>query len=543
MNVKTRSGSHLTGIMVMLPAMIVALAIRCSMPAREKVVQWQPWESAIEAKESPEGRPYAVEVSFQGPEGQQFTNQAFSDDGKIYRFRAAFPSPGTWTWSSASPGSNDRGLNKSKGKVEVLAYEGDNPLYRHGDLRVSEDKRYLVHADGKPFLWIGETGWRSLRSTSMEDWRHYIDTRSDQKFTVIQVSPKGVSKNPGKDLRETSFLSDRSPDPDYWSDLDSKIRYANEKGIIIFMVGISKVWNDEFKENPGNQDFASYFAGRMAPYMVIFSPSFDQVFIGGNDTMAMELKKYTTHLVTQHPGTNYEANTKYRNSPYTDFCGMQSGHHGGRLERAYNAARQWTLDMWNGNPLKPVINIEGMYDARGNNNGKNWREKDVRKIGWISWLSGSKGYTYGAGDVPPKVPEGSGGVWRWNDNPDTYDYWKKAILWPSAGQMTIMHDFFKPLEWWKLIPAHELVLNQEANDTSKMVVSVASDKSLLLAYLPDNPEINLDLSGFSGTFSGKWLNPANGITIQMDEKVTPEINKLFMRPRDWDDALLMLRKD
>jgi len=540
---KKRTYGYFCGSMLILLAASMILAGGFGMPAKVEAVQWQPWESTLKARKSVQGRPPAVEIVFEGPGGQKFGSQAFTDDRKVYRFRAAFPAPGTWTWESVCYSSNDRGLNKRNGKVVVLPYQGENPLYRHGDLRISGDSRYLVQADLTPFLWIGETGWRSTQNTSMSDWHHYVDTRAAQKFTVIQISPKGVSKNPGKELKSISFMDDGSPNPEFWDDLESKIQYANEKGIVIFMVGISQVWSNEFKENPANQNFATYISGRMAPYMVIFSPSFDQVFMGGNDSMAMELKKYTTHLVTQHPGTNYEANMKYRNSPNSDFCGMQSGHHGGQLERAYNAARQWTLDMWNGNPVKPVIDIEAMYDAYGSNNSRNWREKDVRKLGWIAWLSGSKGYTYGAGDVPPKVPGGAGGVWRFNTDSSTYDYWKKAILWHSAGQMTIMHDFFGSIEWWNLVPRHELILNQASNDTLKIIASGSTDNGLLLAYLPDNPEIQLDLSGFKGVYSGKWFNPVTALTIPLHLKVIPETNACFKRPEKWEDALLVLRKD
>ncbi|MBN1108578.1 MAG: hypothetical protein JXA55_07400, partial [Bacteroidales bacterium] len=112
----------------MLPAIVVAIAVRCSLPAREKAVQWQPWEFSLEAKKPAAEAMPSVEVTFQGPEGQEFTNHAFTDDGIVYSFRAAFPAPGEWIWISACSGSKDRGLNNRKGKVEVLPYEGDNPL-------------------------------------------------------------------------------------------------------------------------------------------------------------------------------------------------------------------------------------------------------------------------------------------------------------------------------------------------------------------------------------------------------------------------------
>ena len=508
----------------------------------EKAIQWNQWEHTLKSKKKYESQPADVEVIFKGPNGESMKAHTFSDDGKVYRFRAAFPAPGNWTWVSTCNNMKERGLKNKRGKVIVESYTGENSLYSHGDLKVSDDNRYLVYADGTPFLWMGETGWRATQNSSPQEWRDYIDTRKSQKFTVIQISPRGVSKKPVTELEDVSFSNDGKPDPKFWEDLEAKISYANKQGLVIFMVGMGKAWRDHFALNPANQNFESYITARMARLMVIFSPSFDQLWDTGNDSVAMELNRLTTHLVTQHPGTNYEANLKFRNSPFTDFCGMQSGHHGGRLERAYNAARQWTLDMWNGTPVKPVINIEAMYDAYGHNNAGNWREKDARKLGWITWLSGSKGYTYGAGDVPPKVPIGAGGIWRFNQDTSSYDYWRKAILWPSAAQMSIMHDFFQSVEWWNLVPSHELVLNQASDDTLKMVASKSVHDDLLLAYLPDNKAVVLDLSGFKGPAKSAWFNPVSGEIIRTELSFTPLNRMTFSKPGHWEDALLIIKK-
>ena len=48
--------------------------------------------------------------------------------------------------------------------LEVTPYHGDNPLYQHGSLRVSQDLTYLKHRDGTPFVWLGDTSWMGSRS-------------------------------------------------------------------------------------------------------------------------------------------------------------------------------------------------------------------------------------------------------------------------------------------------------------------------------------------------------------------------------------------
>ena len=507
---------------------------------QKKSKTWERWQYTL-VSSTAAIQPVGVDVVFTGPDGKTFTSHAFTDDNKTFTFRAAFPLSGTWSWKTTCSDVSNSSLHNKTGKVKVAKYKGSNPLYRHGDLKVSDDKRYLAHADGTPFLWIGETGWSSTRKSTRDEFQHYVDTRVKQGFSVIQISPRGVgNRNLASEVKELSVTKEGTPDPLFWKDLEDKIAYANDKGILIMMVGIGSAWRDLMAENPKNQKFEKYITGRFASHMVIFSPSFDQLFIEELDNVAVELKKSTLHLVTQHPGTNYEANTKYRNSN-VDFCGEQSGHHGGNLTKVYNAARQWTLDLWNATPIKPVINIEGMYDGYGHDNAKNWREKDSRKCGWIAWMSGSKGFTYGCGDVPPKVPMGNGGVWRFNTDTTTYDYWKKAINWPSAGKMTIMRDFFISMEWWKLVPVHELILNQEVDETLKMVVSKTADSKLLVAYLPDNQKIILNLKDFSGSITGSWLNPKTGESVSAGN-VSGGASKEFTRPAGWEDAVLKISK-
>ena len=507
-------------------------------------IQWKRWESSITTDGlgvGTDGKPYMVIIQFTGPGGKNFSTVAFTDDAKKYIFRAAFPEVGSWRWRSTCSNPADKSLHDVRGRVEVMKYVGDNPLYKGGDLKLSEDRRYLIQSDGTPFLWMGDTGWNSTMSATMEEWKFYVDTRAFQGFSVIQISPRGVGNAKRASTKSAiSFTSEGTPDPAFWKDLDDKIAYANDKGIMILLVGIGNAWRDAMAANPSNQKFETYIAGRMAGHMVIFSPSFDQMFSDELDKVATELQKLTQHLVTQHPGTNFRANNTFRNNTSVDFAALQSGHHNGNLAKAYNAARQWTIDLWSGTPTKPIINIESIYDGYGNDDAPNFREKDSRKPGWISWMSGARGYTYGSGDVPPKVPNGNGAVWMFNKDSATFDYWRNAVLWPSASHMTVMSNFFKAIEWWKLTPASELIRNQENADTLQMTLSRTYDFNLIVAYLPDNPRIVINLTEYIGYYNCTWYNPKTGEYLPSGPIPGGAGNQLFTRPEGWEDAVLKI---
>ena len=53
-------------------------------------------------------------------------------------------------------------------------------------LTVSENGRYLT-AGGKPFFWLGDTGWLMLSKLNRSETETYLEGRKEKGFNVIQV--------------------------------------------------------------------------------------------------------------------------------------------------------------------------------------------------------------------------------------------------------------------------------------------------------------------------------------------------------------------
>jgi hypothetical protein len=151
------------------------------------------------------------------------------------------------------------------------------------------------------------------------------------------------------------------------------------------------------------------------------------------------------------------------------------------------------------------------------------------------------GYTYGAGDVPPKVPRGSGALWKWVTDPEKYDYWKKALQWDSAFQMQYLHDLLAALEWWRLEPAHELIRNQPADVTRRMVLAKTGAGDLAVAYLPDNETIDVDMSQFPAPITARWFNPVHGRYTSIGGPFANAGRHRFTPPGEGDWVLLLER--
>ena len=70
---------------------------------------------------------------------------------------------------------------------------------------MSENGRYLVHADGKPFFWLGDTAWLLSQMTTREDADLYLKTRAQQGFTVIQAAVVMGEERVGGTLRPNAL--------------------------------------------------------------------------------------------------------------------------------------------------------------------------------------------------------------------------------------------------------------------------------------------------------------------------------------------------
>ncbi|MGB9610878.1 MAG: DUF4038 domain-containing protein, partial [Bryobacteraceae bacterium] len=68
-------------------------------------------------------------------------------------------------------------------------------------LRVSDNGRFLVTEDGRPFFWLADTAWELFHRLNREEALRYLDTRARQGFNVVQAVA----------LAELDGLSDPNP--------------------------------------------------------------------------------------------------------------------------------------------------------------------------------------------------------------------------------------------------------------------------------------------------------------------------------------------
>ena len=103
-------------------------------------------------------------------------------------------------------------------------------------IKVAPNGRYLEYENGKPFFWMGDTGWQLLHRLSKKEVDLYLETRYKQGFNVIQLGIIDGSsyKSPNK-FGEMPILNndlDR-PNEKYFELLDYVLTKAASLGMYI----------------------------------------------------------------------------------------------------------------------------------------------------------------------------------------------------------------------------------------------------------------------------------------------------------------------
>ena len=211
-----------------------------------EVGQWEVFEASYESKQN-YAKPFAeVEVNVIFSTGdKQSVVPAFWAGGSKWTVRFAPPVQGEYTFRVQCSDQTNTGLNGGEQALRVAAYTGDNPLLKHGFLRVSANQRHFEHADGTPFFWLGDTWWKCLcKRLTWEGFRELTADRKAKGFSIVQIvcgpyPDEGMFEprweNEGGKPYETRHFT--VVNPAYFEYADRRIEHLVAAGIVPAIVG------------------------------------------------------------------------------------------------------------------------------------------------------------------------------------------------------------------------------------------------------------------------------------------------------------------
>lgn len=391
-------------------------------------------------------------------------------------------------------------------------------------LKVSDNHRFLVTADGRPFFWLGDTAWELFRRLNREDAERYLKNRAERRFTVIQavvLAELNGLKDPNPYGHTPLIESDPTkPNEDYFQHADWIVTKANSLGLYI---GMLPTWGDNWNKTnaiftPSNAEVYGEWLGRR------YKSAGLVWILGGdrpvqNDThrktiraMARGLRKGDggAHLVTFHPPGGSGSAGWFHNDDWLDFNMRQNGH-----VAEFTGRYSQTRTDYDRTPPKPVLDGEPIYeDHPVSFDAKNLGHSiaaDVRRPLYWDLFGGAFGHTYGHHSVWQMWTPGRKPV----NNP--LMPWFDAINQPGAAQMQHARALLESRPFLTRIPDDE-VLAANAIPTSMpgagryhFAATRDSAGSYAMVYAPVGRSFKVRMDKITGAkVKAWWFNPRDG---------------------------------
>ena len=245
--------------------------------------------------------------------------------------------------------------------------------FRHGDLRVSDNHRFLVHADGTPFFYLGDTAWEIFHRLNREDTEKYLENRRQKGFNVIQsvalAEFDGLNAPNAFGEKPLTGNDPTTPNEAYFKHVDWVVNTARSKGLYI---GMLPTWGD--KVYPRNNTPVIFNAENARVYGRFLGARYKDapniIWILGGDrpapgveavwrAMAEGLKEGDggRHLKTFHPNGRHSSGDWLHDEPWLDFNMLQSGHASKDFANYEMISKDYQRT-----PAKPVFDGEPRYD-------------------------------------------------------------------------------------------------------------------------------------------------------------------------------------
>ncbi len=496
----------------------------------------------------------SLTVILMSPMGETNRVEAFWDGGRTWRVRFAPHTVGKWGWAAICSDASNQGLHLQSGEFTCTAPTGKNVLEQRGPVRVSLDRLTLEHADSSPFLWLADTAWNGALLSTPKDWAFYLKERARQKFTAVQWVATQWRAAPNGDAQGDPAFTGKeqiSVNPEFFRRLDAKADAVNKAGLVNAPVLLWAIGGGSKEKNPGAflpEDQAIL----LVRYMVARWQANDVVWIlaGDGHYFGVEGERWRRigravfndihHApVAMHPQGHHWIQNDFKDEKWLGILGYQSGHGDSDEALAWLTRGPLTTD-WNKEPSHPIINLEPPYEGHlGYQSRKPISADLVRRSVYWSLLNGpTAGVSYGGH-----------GVWGWDDGtkpPADHGStgvalpWRQALLLPGAEQMTHLAAFFTLIDFQRLRPAPEAVVNNPGAQSAKKFIAAArtEKKDLTVVYVPEERTVEILLDSLPPSPEVKWFNPRTGETSPAVAVVTDRTAQ-FPTPNEGDWILWM----
>jgi len=409
-------------------------------------------------------------------------------------------------------------------------------------LKISENRRFIVTQEGKPFFYLGDTAWELFHRLNREEADQYLTDRARKGFTVIQAvaiaeldghtDPNAYGHLPLVDLDPTRPAVVDGPDNDYWDHVDYVVNKAESLGLFIgFLPTWGRYWHDKVKD--GKPLFNEANAASYGQWLGARYKNKPIIWILGGDrnvendeqratlrAMARGLRKGDggNHLITLHPCGGCGSSQWFQDEDWLDFNMRQNGH-----VAEFTGRYDKILADYHRTPIKPVLDGEPIYE----DHPVSFKAKelghsiasDVRRPFYWDVFGGACGHTYGHHSVWQMFDPKRG---KPINNP--LMSWREAIQEPGAAQMQFGRKLIESRPFLTRIPDDSVIATDRVPTSVpgagryRFAATRDESGSFAMVYAPVGRKFSVRMDKITGAkVKAWWFNPRDGSAKQIGE--------------------------
>lgn len=403
---------------------------------------------------------------------------------------------------------------------------------------------YLVDQRGRPFFLNGDTAWSLVVNTTQSEATQYLEDRAAKGYNAIIVnlidtafgenSPNNIDDDPPF----TTPNDFTTPGAAYWTHVDWVMQEAAANNIVVFAFPLylgfgcgAEGWCSAAAAatDADMQDYGEFLGARYTaqPNLVwVIGGDADPVVEGVESrVMAMVTGIQNTdsnHLFTAHNIQQSAIDPAWADDSWIDLNNVYT----------YNDSHSDTLTEYNLADTRPLFYLEGHYEREGET------DLTIRSQGWWAVMSGAwLGHFFG--NCP---------IWGF-DNVLSYctapgGGWQGQLNSTLSNDLAYVGQLFQSRAHIGMVPdqTDTVMVSGDQSGTTKATTVRTQDGSSVIAYIPTQREVTMDMTEVAGSqIHAWWFNPRTAGTTDLGTYANTGTQAFT--PPDTNDWVLVLDND